>query len=177
MYSDVVALAAATWTVAILSLFAGKIVGRPENHIPPTSQGSYHAYSGPGLDQSWSQPELKGFYDQLEDLPKSERLHVDPNSAFGHQVSQILNRCGYTKLTDLAQRAFPEAEHLLGLSSKLLSEGKVKVELVSIEHFSKYDHTMRAVSSINGTSVNLLVGCKTKCISKGQDPLPAFYQE
>jgi hypothetical protein len=177
IYSDVIALAAATWTVAILSLFAAKIVGKPENHVTPSSQGSYHAYSGPGIEQSWSQPELKGLYNQLEKLPKSEKLHIDPNSAFGHQVSQILNRCGHTKLRDLAQRAFPEAENLLGLSGKLFNEGKVEIEMVSIEHFSQYDHAMRAVSIINGASVNLLVGCKTKCISKGQDPLPGFYQE
>ncbi|TVY94223.1 hypothetical protein LAWI1_G000823 [Lachnellula willkommii] len=136
-YTDVVALAAATWTVAILSLFAGKIIGKPEHHIALITEGSYDAYSGPGIDQSWSQPELKGFYHQLEELPKADKVLVQPHSAFGHQVSQLLNGCADAKLTDLAQRAFPEAEHLLGLSGKLFNEGKVKINLISNEHFSK----------------------------------------
>jgi len=176
-YSDVVALASATWTVAILSLFAGKIIGKFEDHIPLITKGSYDEYSGPGVDQSWSQPELKGFYHQLEGLPRAEKMHIEPQSASGHQVSRLLNRCGDSKLTDLAQRAFPEAEHLLRLSGKLFNEGKVKIELVSIEHFSKYDHAMRAVSHTGNTSVSLLVGCKTKCISTGRDHPPGFYQE
>lgn len=177
IYSDVVALATATWTVAILSLFAGKIIGKPEHHIALITEGSYDAYSGLGIDQSWSQPELKRFYHQLEELPKADRVLVQPHSAFGHQVSQLLDRCGDAKLTNLAHRAFPDAKHLLGLSGKLFNEGKVKVNLISNEHFSKYDHSMRAVSRTGNTSVNLLVGCRIKCISRGQEPLPGFYQE
>jgi hypothetical protein len=177
VYSDVIALASATWTVAILSLFASKIIGKPENYTPNSSEGSCHVYCGPGPEQSWSQPELKGLYGQLFELPKSKRLHIDPDSSFGHQVSQILTQCAYTKLTKQAERAFPEAEQLLSLSNKLFKGGQVRVELVSIEHFSRYDHAIRAVSHTDGVEVNLLVGCDTRCISRGQDPLPGFYQE
>lgn len=177
VYSDVIALASATWTVAILSLFAAKIVGKPEEHPPASAQGLCHFYCGPGPEQSWSQPELKGLYDQLAELPKSEKLHIDPNSSFGHQVSQILNQCAYTKLSSLAERAFPEAEQLLSLSGKLFKGGQIRVELVSVDHFARYDRAIRAVSHTNGAAVSLLVGCVTKCISRGQDPLPGFYHE
>lgn len=177
MYSDVIALASATWTVAILSLFAGKIIGSPEFYSPTSLDGSCHVYSGPGPEHSWSETELRGLYDQLSELPKSEKSRIAPDSAFGHHISQVFNQCACTKLTKLAERAFPEAEQLLSLSRKLFRGGQIRVELVPIEHFSRYDHAIRAVSHTDGVEVNLLAGCDNRCISRGRDPLPRFYQE
>jgi hypothetical protein len=160
-----------------LSLFAAKLVGKPKPIPLPTIEGTYGAYSGPGPDQAWSQPELRGLHDKLSMLPKGERLHVDPKSDFGKQVKLILAQCRYTKLPGLAAQAFPEAEKLLELSSKLFDERSILVELVSVDHFSKYDRAMRAVSSSMKGTVKLLVGCETKGVSQTQDPLLAIYQE
>ena len=176
-YADILALGSATWTAAILSLWAGKIVGGPVEKKLGSLKGSFHAYSAPGPDQAWSQPELQSLHDKLTGLADGERFPVDPDSDFGQHVKVILRQWRYTKLPELADRAFPDAEKLLELTEKLFQEGSVNVELVSVDHLIKHDRAMRAVSSENEGNIRLLVGCETKYIAQNQDPLPGFYQE
>jgi hypothetical protein len=176
-YADIIALGAATWTAAILSLWAGKIVGSPFERTPGTPESSFHAYSAPGPDQAWSQPELQSLHDKLTGLADAERFPVDPESDFGQQAKVLLRQWRYTKLPELAARAFPDAEKLLELTEKLFQEGFIHVELVSVDHFTKHDRAMRAVSSGNNGNIRLLVGFETKFIAQNHDPLPGFYQE
>jgi hypothetical protein len=176
-YADIIALGSATWTAAILSLWAGKIVGSPVERKLGALEGSFHAYSAPGPEQAWSQPELQSLHDNLTGLADGERFPVDPDSDFGQHVKVILRQWRYTKLPELAERAFPDAEKLLELTEKLFRERSVNVELVSVDHLIKHDRAMRAVSSENNGSIRLLVGCETKNIAQNQDPLPVFYQE
>ena len=177
VYTDIIALGVATWTVAILSLWAGKLVGNPDNKPLSSIKGEFRGYSGYGPDQSWSQPELQSLHEKLTQLPQGERLVVDPKSEFGGQVNLILDTCRYSDLPEMASRAFPEAQKLLELASKLFEEQTVTVKLVSVDHFTKYDKAMRAVSHIVQDKVQLFVGCETKYISRSHDPLPGFYQE
>ena len=178
MFSDIVALGSATWTVAILTLFAAKIVIRPEEKFLRPLQRSFRAYCLPGSDdQSWSQPELQGLYDKLSILPERERLSVAPQSEFGVQVKLILSHRRCSTLSDLAAEAFPEAENLFELTGKLFDEESIRVQLASVEHFSKYDQSMAAISSSVNGHVYLIVGCETTGISRGDDPLKAIYQE
>jgi hypothetical protein len=177
VYTDIIALGVATWTVAILSLWAGKIVGTPDDKPLSVVEGSFHAYNGSGPDQKWSQPELQALQDKLSNLPHGERLVVDPNSDFGIQVKLILETCRHADLPDLASRAFPEAQKLLELTRKVFEERTITVKLVSVDHFTKHDRAMRAVSCAVDNKVDLYVGCETKYISRNHDPLPGFYQE
>jgi hypothetical protein len=177
VYADIIALGAATWTVAILSLWAGKIVGKPDAKPLPTIEGHFLAFNGTGEDQKWSQPELKAFQEKLSGLPQGERLEVDPMSGFGMQIKLILEKCGYTHLSDIESRAFPEAQKHLELTGKVFDYGTITVKLVSVDHFAKYDRAMRAVSHTIDEKVELFVGCETKYISRNHDPLPGFYQE
>jgi hypothetical protein len=163
--------------VAILSLRAGKIVGTPDVKPLSTIEGSFLAYSGCGPDQHWSSPELQAIEDKISRLPHKERMNVDPRSSFGTQIKLILEKCRYTELPDLASRAFPEAQKLLELSSKVFEERIITVKLVSVDHFVKYDRAMRAVSRTVNNKVELFVGCETKYISHNCDPIPGFYQE
>jgi hypothetical protein len=176
-YADILALGSATWTAAILSLWAGKIVGGPVEKKLGSLDGSFHAYSAPGPDQAWSQPELQSLHDKLTGLSDGERFPVDPDSDFGQHVKVILRQWRYTKLPELADQAFPDAEKLLELTEKLFQEGSVNVELVSVDHLIKHDRAMRAVRSDNEGNIRLLVGCETKYVAQNQDPLPGFYQE
>ncbi|KAK0103063.1 hypothetical protein ONS96_005674 [Cadophora gregata f. sp. sojae] len=175
IYSNVVALGVSCWTVAILSLWAGKIVGPPEEKMQPlsASNGAYNAYSSPGADHEWSQPELQSLYEQLSDLSEKERLLVDPDSEFGSQVKLILEQCSHAELPEIAKRAFPEAETLLKLSIQMFRERFIHVELMSVDHFS--DPSMRAISSVENDQIRLLVACETKRVSKTEDPLQGFY--
>ena len=149
----------------------------PEVKPLSTIEGSFLAYNGCGPDQHWSLPELRAIEDKISKLPDKERLNVDPSSSFGTQIKFILEKCRYTELPDLASRAFPEAQKLLELSSKVFEERIITVKLVSVDHFAKHDRAMRAVSHTVDNKVELFVGCETKYISNGYDPLPGFYQE
>ncbi|CZT05212.1 related to glycosyl transferase [Rhynchosporium agropyri] len=175
LYSNIVALGVACWTVAILSLWAGKIIGPPEDRIRPltASDGVYNAYSNPGADHAWSQPEMQSLYEQLSDLSDKERLLVDPDSEFGSQVKLILEQCSDTDLSDVAKRAFPDADALLRLSIQMFRERFINVELMSVDHFS--DPSMRAISSVEDDQIRLLVACETKRVSTNEDPLKGFY--
>ncbi|KAF8850513.1 hypothetical protein BDZ45DRAFT_696705 [Acephala macrosclerotiorum] len=141
VYSDIVGPGTATWTAAILSLWAGRIVG-PNDDTPQASSSqneTFRACSGPGSDQSWSQAELRSLYEQLSDLSKKERLKVEPQSEFGRQVNMVLAYFRQTSLSELAKRAFPDTEALLNLSAKLFNDKVIIAELVSIDHFSELE--------------------------------------
>jgi hypothetical protein len=177
LYAEIIALGVATWTVAILSLWAGKIVGTPFEIPLCHIEGSFHAYSAPGPNQAWSQPELQSLHDKLIGLANGERFPVDPESDFGQKVKLILREWRYTELPEIVAQAFPEAEKLLELTEKLFQERSIIVELVSNDHLMKYDRTMRAVSSEINQKIRLFVGCETKSVSRDQDPLPQFHRE
>lgn len=177
VYSDVLALGAACWTVAVLNLFAGKLVGYPEESHLLALHGSYKGYSGTGPDQEWSQAELQGLHDTISLLPKEQRLPVDPSSDFGKHIKLVLVQRMYTNLPKLASRAFPNAEKLLDLTRQVFQDQTIRVELVTVSHFSKYDKAMRAVSSCTKGTIKLMVGCETKVESSTHDPLAAIYQE
>lgn len=177
VYSDIIALGSATWTVALLTLWAGKIVGPPEDRPRPlkSAEGIYHAYSGPGPDPAWSQTELQSLYDTLSDVSDKERLLVDPSSQFGSQVNLIFDQFKHTTLSENTKQAFPEAATILDLAGKLFKQRLLRVELISIDHFLKADKAMRAISCDHETSVRLFVACETKRVVHSQDPLQGFY--
>lgn len=177
VYSDIIALGVACWTVAILSLWGAKIIGPPDDRPRPQklAGGVYHSYSGPGPDHAWSQAELQSLYDELSEVPLKERLPVDPDSDFGVQVKLILDQASYSNLSELAQRAFPDAEALMSLTKRLFRERFIQVELLSVAHFPESDKAMRAISFLQEASVQVRVSCETKQIPKNEDPLLGFY--
>lgn len=177
LYSDVIALGASCWTVAILNLFSAKLVGQPEESFLSPLHGIYRAFSETGPDQEWSQPELQGLHDTIALLPKQQLLPVDPLSDFGKQVKLILTQCKYTMLSDLAARAYPDAERLLDLTRQLFQDQTIHVELVAANQLSKHDMGMRAVSCSKNGKVRLMIGCETRVVSGTHDPLNAIYQE
>ncbi|KAH8674812.1 hypothetical protein BGZ60DRAFT_448441 [Tricladium varicosporioides] len=177
LYSEVIALAAATWTVAILSMWAAKIFGKPKTYSIPEIFNLYHVYSWPGQEQFWSKSELQELYRQVSGLPEKERHYVDPSSAPGHHLLRILTTYGDTKLIDLAERAFPTTEPLLALSCRLFREGSIRVEITPIEIFTAYDNAIRAISSTGANNVlRIYVGQSPLDISSGQSLPPSAYK-
>ncbi|CAL3973371.1 unnamed protein product [Diplocarpon coronariae] len=174
-YGKIIALGTATWTPAILSLWAGKIVGPAGGKLRPlsTSNGQYNAYSSPGADHAWSQPELQSLYDQLSDFSAKEHLVVDPDSDFGGHVKLTLDHCARAEHPELVKRAFPESGALLKLSIKMFRERFIQVELISSDCYS--DPSMRAISSVEGDQIRLLVACETKRFHISHDPLQSLY--
>jgi hypothetical protein len=179
VYSEIIALGVATWTVAILSLWASKIIRPPDDLPRPQRQAGieFKAYSLSGADQAWSQSELRSLFTQLCDLPEKERLPVDPEYEFGSQVKLTLGQWRHIKLSVLSERAFPDAEELLSLTMKLFRERLLSVELISDSYFSRYGQSLRAVSSSNEVSLRLQVACDTTCVARNRDPIQGFYWE
>jgi hypothetical protein len=178
-YSEIIALGVATWTVAILSLWASKIIRSPEDLPRPQQQPGtqYRAYSTTSNDQAWSQTEMQSLSMQLSDLPDTERLLVDPEYEFGSQVKLTLGQWRHITLSHLSARAFPDAEELLNLTLKLFRERFLNVELISESYFSRYGESLRAVSSSNDVSLRLQVACDSKRITRNRDPIQGFYWE
>jgi hypothetical protein len=179
VYSEIIALGVATWTVAVFSLWASKIIASPK-YLPRPQQHSgtqYRAYSTNGIDQAWSQMEIQSLSMQLSDLPEKERLLVDPEYEFGSQVKWTLGQWRHIKLSHLSERAFPDAEELLNRTMKLFRERFLTIELISDTYFSRYGESLRAVSSSNDISLRLHVACDSKSVSRNRDPIQGFYWE
>src|SRR6202035_1870247 len=100
---------------------------------------SYHAVSGPGVDQAWSQHELRMQYESLLSLPDKLRSSVDPESYLGGQVKLLLRSSTSDKLPRLARQAFPLADSLIDQSIKAFEDGTCVIELVSVDHIKKED--------------------------------------
>jgi hypothetical protein len=129
---------------------------------------SYHAISAPGVDQEWSQHELRMQYDSLLSLPDKLRSPIDPESYLGGQIILILKSCTSDKLTSLVKQAFPLADSLIDLSLRAFEDGAITIELVSLDHIRKEDGTMRAISCGGDRVIRILVGCESGDISLQQ---------
>lgn len=176
LYSDIIALGIATWTAAILSLWAVKIVSKTRNRPIPTLEARYHTVSSPGVDQEWSQHELHIQYDSLLSLPDKLRSPVDPESYLGQQIKLVLKSCTSNKLSSLAKQAFPSTDSLIDRSSKLFEDGIVLIELISVAHLRKDDGSMRAISCESGSIIRVLVGCEARGVSRQQITQAEMYK-
>ncbi|KAH8802484.1 glycosyl transferase [Xylogone sp. PMI_703] len=177
IYGTIVGLGSATWTVAILCLWPAKIVGGPKDKSEPGKPSNvvYRSYSGPSSSPSLSQSELESLHKRLSELPEKQRLFVAPDSEFGSHVNLTFERWNHTKLSDLAERAFPESQALLKLASKLFKEQLLTIELVYAGYFSEIDNPLRAVSCIDNGVERLIVSCDPSNVRRNQDPLQGFY--
>ncbi|RFU27099.1 hypothetical protein B7463_g9236, partial [Scytalidium lignicola] len=176
VYSTIIALGSATWTVAILCLFAARIVGGPKDKTAPTKPDVvYHSYSGPGSSTSLSQAELESLHQRLSELSEKQRLFVAPDSEFGCHVNLTIEQWNHMKLSELAERAFPESQGLLRLASKLFKEQLLTVELVYAGYFSEMDNPVKAVSCVENGVERVMVSFDPSSVKRSQVPLQDFY--
>lgn len=163
-----IALGFATWLVAILCLWAVRIVGRPlDEPIRPPDTG-YHVLYNPGPDASWSQSELRLNYDLLRSLPDDKHPLLDPESYQGQQIQLILSSASWEKLSDLATLAFPSAGKLFESSLRAFNDQKVVVELVSMKYLNEEGHSTRAISYATDDLMRILVDCDPVALSSKQ---------
>jgi hypothetical protein len=151
-----------------LSLWAVKIVSKTRDTPIPSIPFSYHAMSAPGMDQEWSQHELRMQYDSILSLPNTLRSSVDPESYLGGQVKLILKSSASDKLSSIAKQAFPLADGLIARSIEAFEDGAVTIDIVSVDYFRKEDGGRRAISCKSNTRVRILVGCDFGGISQQQ---------
>lgn len=155
---------------------SGKVVGR--DGAPKTTQKEhllYRAYYGPGPSASLSQLELESLYQRTSRLSGKEKLHADPDSEFGSHLNLTLEEWNSLKLSDLAEKAFPESQAMLRLARKLFNEQLLTIELVSKNQFP--DASIKAISADECGVERMIVAYEPRNIRLNQDPLQGFYYE
>ncbi|OOF90260.1 glycosyltransferase family 4 protein [Aspergillus carbonarius ITEM 5010] len=129
LYSEVIGLGSATWTVAILTLFSAKM-GMPKKVASPVELGKvFHAYTAPWADPEWSQQELQTFYEKISLVPSDARLTLTPQAHPGVEVKEILLS---RRREPRIEEAFPTSEDLVTLALGAWGRGEISLELVPI---------------------------------------------
>ncbi|KAJ9651290.1 hypothetical protein H2201_009280, partial [Coniosporium apollinis] len=157
-YNGVVALAAATWTAALTSLYTARI-GLPGKTKPKPAGPAkdLRAYHGVSVDQKWSQAELEAFYEGLLAVPTEERFIVDAQDHPGSQIRAILLSCHHNSLSDLALAAYPNAPHLVREMVAAWEQGSVTVELISMRSVVKSEADIRALTCYTEGRLHLFI--------------------
>ncbi|KAF2401635.1 glycosyl transferase [Trichodelitschia bisporula] len=156
-YNEVVALAVATWTAAVLSLFTAKITIPPKESLEEKkSQSVYHAYCGLGIDQQWSQSELEAFYVGITTLHE-KRFTISPHEHPGTEIKSLLLSCNEDTLSALALDAFPAVTDLARRVVLAWDRGLIVVELASMRAVIPAEADVRAISYYSGGRLHILV--------------------
>ncbi|KAL5344247.1 hypothetical protein ACLOAV_010817 [Pseudogymnoascus australis] len=167
-YSDVIALAVGTWTLAMLSLWAVRIDNKTPNEPIKAPRHGYHGFYSAGQDPAWSQSELQLKYNLIRSLPDDQHPRLDPESHQGQQVNLIFAAASLEQLSDTAEKAFPLAKNLFESSLRAFNHGKIVIEVFSIEHLDAQGQSTRAISFVADDHVRILVACDTTPQSTGQ---------
>ncbi|KAJ5110966.1 hypothetical protein N7532_001501 [Penicillium argentinense] len=127
LYSQIIGLGAATWIVAILSLWNAKM-GMPGKIDSLVEMGRiYHAFTTAWSDPEWSQQELQSFYERISLLPDDSRFRVDFEAHPGIEIkNSLLNRREEIRV----EEAFPNAIDIIGKTLRQWEENGIQVELV-----------------------------------------------
>ncbi|GKZ26017.1 hypothetical protein AbraIFM66951_006769 [Aspergillus brasiliensis] len=158
LYSEVIGLGSATWTVAILTLFKAKM-GMPKKVSSPVELGRvFHAYTAPWSDPEWSQQELQTFYEKLSLVPSDARLSLNPQAHPGVEVKEILlSRRKETRI----EEAFPKSDDLVNLALGAWGKGEISLELVPVGSLGP---GIRALSCSASSQLHIAI-----CVGRGLD--------
>ncbi|KAK0103247.1 hypothetical protein ONS95_005281 [Cadophora gregata] len=147
IYNTIIPLATATWIAALLSIRTAKIgMPRKPANNDPGNQGLFHAYSGLGDDQHWSQSELANFFNNVSATTLGLTTSTEANSLLGIEVRAILMSCSQQHLWQPAAKAFPDSYSLVGEISKKWNDGTIKLQLVSMQRHLPSKANIRAIS-------------------------------
>jgi hypothetical protein len=132
IYNDVIALAVATWTAALFSLYSAGFYKRVVG-VQKRPSGKYHAYNM-RPDQAWSQQELYSIYDKICGLHAKEGFHVNPRSSAGLAIkscfAHALQDLKSPQLCSSALKAFPSACDIIEKTILAFESGDVILECV-----------------------------------------------
>ncbi|KAJ5124428.1 uncharacterized protein N7515_008253 [Penicillium bovifimosum] len=128
LYSQVIGLGSATWTVAILALWNAKM-GMPNKVDSPVELGrTFHAFTTPWSDPEWSQQELQTFFESYSLLPSDSRFKLNPNVHPGVEIkSAMMSRREELRI----EEAFPGSKDIVKTAISAWEKGDIVIELVS----------------------------------------------
>lgn len=189
-----VALAAATWTAAFLSLYYAGIRTKPIDTMDSegriwseiSQDRSFHEFTSPGRDLLLSQDELRITFENLDALDEDEKYEVDPTTHPGLEIKSILSHSieifeeikgsPVDSIPNFALHAFPEAKTLLAETITAFDSGKIVVECVSMSMFSQEFKDLKAVSCDSNDLIRVIVGCEAMDAMEQQSSISIFCQ-
>ncbi|PLB38320.1 glycosyltransferase family 4 protein [Aspergillus candidus] len=158
LYSQVIGLGAATWTVAILSLFTAKM-GMPKKVDSPVELGkTFHAHTAPWSDPEWSQQELQTFFEGISRVPQDSRLKLHPNAYPGIEIRTILTS---RRVEPRIEEAFPNSDDLVNLALDSWANGQISMDLVPVGSLGP---NINALSCNDGNHLRIAI-----CVGRGLD--------
>lgn len=165
-YSEVIALAVATWAAAAHSMWYANI-GWPSfsgalskyDYQEIGVNGSPSTYSTSALEpyRELSQATLSKTCESICSLPSELRYTVDPSQHPGAEILELLLSHSKTRKSDLLQDAFPSADQLIHRTAELWGLGQIVVELVSGRHLLQQEESIRAISRKNGDQIHIFI--------------------
>ncbi|KAK1140555.1 hypothetical protein N8T08_010301 [Aspergillus melleus] len=158
LYSQVIGLGSATWTTAILALFASKM-GMPKRVESPVELGkTFHAFTAPWADPEWSQQELQTFFEGMSVIPADARLTLTPSIHPGVEVKNILLM---RRKEPRIEEAFPQSQELVNKALGAWEKGQIVLELVPLGSLGP---NIQALSCNTSTQLRIAV-----CVGRGLD--------
>jgi hypothetical protein len=159
-YTDVVALAVATWLAAILSFRTAK-VGLPKK-LPLVQEKidkKYHGYGGLGIDQKWSQSELGAFYRGVTNPNRTDqdRFIIPPDKHPGTEIKAMLMTCNAGNLPAISSDAFPNVSDLMAKIIDTWNRGNILLELTSMHSIVPAEADLRALSYFSQGRLHIIV--------------------
>ncbi|CAG8894370.1 unnamed protein product [Penicillium nalgiovense] len=150
-YSQIIGLGAATWTVAILSIWNAKM-GMPNKVDSPVELGrTFHAFTTPWSDPEWSQQELQTFFENYSLLPSDSRFRLDPGAHPGVEIKSVmLSRREELRI----EEAFPCSKNIVNTAITSWEKGEIVIELVSPGSLGP---GIRALSCSTGNQLKLAI--------------------
>lgn len=158
VWTDVIALGSATWTVAILTMWTAKMGMPPKVDSPVELGKTFHAFTSPWDDPEWSQQELQTFYENLATLPADTRLKLDPSDHPGVQVKALLES---RKEEPRIEEAFPNSKEIVNVALTAWAKGEIILELVPQGSLGP---GIRALTCNTANRLNLAIG-----VGRGMD--------
>ncbi|KAJ5162295.1 hypothetical protein N7492_007687 [Penicillium capsulatum] len=153
-YSQVIGLGAATWTVAILSLWSAKM-GMPHKVDSPVELGrTFHAFTTPWNDPEWSQQELQTFFEGVSLLPADSRFRLNPMVHPGVEIKSVLLA---RRQEPRIEEAFPNSRAIVQKAISIWECGGIVIELVP---HGSLGPGIRALSCSTGDHLRLAVSVR-----------------
>ncbi|CAG8910116.1 unnamed protein product [Penicillium egyptiacum] len=151
LYSQIIGLGSATWTVAILSIWNAKM-GMPNKVDSPVELGrTFHAFTTPWSDPEWSQQELQTFFESYSLLPSDSRFQLNPGVHPGVEIkSAMLSRREELRI----EEAFPCSKDIVNTAITSWEKGDIVIELVSSGSLGP---GIRALSCSTGNQLKLAI--------------------
>lgn len=174
-----VALAAATWTAAFLSLYYAGIRAKPVDTMDSegriwnkiSQDRSFHEFTSPGRELLLSQDELRMTFENLDALNEDEKYEVDPMTHPGLEIKSILHHAvgifeeikgsSVDSIPNFALSAFPEVKALLDETITAFESGKIVVECVAMSMFSDEFKDLKAIGCDSNNLMRVIIGCET----------------